>query len=151
MKKFLISLMILGMFLVGLSKPVLADGAIYTLAVTTYDVVGSSVNYYLGAYPNISGTVDLGLLVLSVSSNTSYDSTVAQTITIYNNAGSSTTTLGAVGGTAVATFVLPNNTFGFYQPIGVTGLNYNYKIRLTDLAIKKSSVASTVNAVFIYR
>jgi len=147
MKKILL---VLVLFLtIGFIPKIVSAGEMYTVALTTYDVVGSSINYYLGAYPNIAGDIDLGLLMLSVSSNTAYDSTVAQTITVYNNAGSSTTA--TLGGTAIATFVLPNNAFGFYQPLGVTGLNYNYKIRITDVAIKKSSTKSDVNATFIYR
>jgi len=149
MKKFLAVLMLFAVISIGFIPKVFAGGTPYTVAVTTFDVVGSSVNYYLGAYPNISGHIDVGYLVLSVSSNTVYDSTIAQTITIYNNAGSSTTA--TLGGTAIATFVLPNNAFGSYYPLGISALSSDYRIRVTDVAIKKSSVTSNVNANFIYR
>jgi len=144
MKKFLAVLMLFFVLGFGLFQKVYA-GDVYSVTVTTYDVTGSTINFALGAYPNISGRVDLGLLVISVSSNTVYvGEPVAQTITIYENATSTS------AASSLITFTVPN-TYGFYHPIGVTGLNYNYKIRIEDIAIKKSSVNSTVNATFIYR
>lgn len=83
--------LLLGLLSLGLglaSKPAMAAGSSYTVALTTFVPSGATLSgsYTLGAFPNITGNLYVRKLVVSASTNT-----VIQTITAYDTCAATTT------------------------------------------------------------
>jgi hypothetical protein len=129
-----IKVMLVMIVMALLVMPGLLQADDYTVDITTFDVKGSVADFAKGEYPNIAGGYRIDQIVLS------NDTAVAQTISIYDTATSTTNAV------LVAKFQLPA-TIGDYI------IQYPYYNALTgaNFAIKKSSASSNVQLNIQYR
>lgn len=106
-------------------------GTVYSIEASTYPTTEAAT-----MAAQISGAVELSNITVSNSGAT------AQTVTFYK-LGDSTTTV-----SAISTFVIPAAA-GFYRPFG--DQNYNDRISVEDLCVRKSTTATNVYVTGIYQ
>lgn len=131
LKSKLIAGIVCFVFIALIPGIVMADD--YTLALSTYVPTEAAAN----ATADIAGNIKIDMIVLTNAGPHN------QTITIYDLATSSLT--------ARTRFVIniPSNTV--INASTITGFPYHNPMVITNMAIRKSSVNSTVNAYILYR
>lgn len=129
MKRLLLgAAVVFGLFAAVVSKVYSAD---YDVALTTYVPTASATDFGLGSYPNIARPVKIKQIILA-----NYGADQLQTVTIYDNATSSTaaTVAGKITiGSSTTVSVPISGVWDLYKP-----------------AFNKSSTSSTVHATIIY-
>ena len=132
-KRFMLSFLIASLLMVGFVLPVVADD--FTVALSTYDVTGSTTDFAAGSYPQVANG-----LVIDKIEFTNLGAT-QQTITMYDDA-TSTSTASACG------------TYGIVATAGemiTVDWPYYNPLKVRNLAVKKSSASSVVHMNIQYR
>ncbi len=115
----------------GLAPTLAHAGTVFSVEASTYPITEAET-----CAAQIQGDIDISNISFSNSGTT------AQTVIMYE-LGDDTNTV-----SAVATFVIPA-TAGFYRPWG--DLNYNDRIRISDVMFRKSSTSTSVYVTGIYQ
>lgn len=125
---------IVGIVAALIGAAIIARGADYTVTLSTYNPLGSTAEYTAGAYPNISGTVQLRSLILA-------NNGPMETVSLYDTCTSST------AATLAATFIVGSSTT--YPASGGNQFPARLFI-LTSPCIKKSTTTTDLKATLIY-
>ena len=137
MKKLLVGLIALSFMIQGMPVFAAERGLTpYSVAATTYPVTDPDT---IGI--QITGTASIHHILITTS-----DSTIAQTVTFYENATDSTTV------TTGFTVSLPSSSAaGYHVPLQIPFPIPASALELTNLCVRKSSLVSEVRVVIFYR
>ncbi len=134
-KKIFLTVLVSCLLVLSFTFPAFAND--YTLALTTHNPTACLLDFTSGAYPNIAGGTKIDKIVWATN-----NSTVAQTLQIYDTCTSST------AATLAYTIYFDTNTDN-----QITEINFPYynPLILTSPGFNKSGTGSTVNVNVQYR
>ena len=137
MKKLLVALIALSFMIQGMPVFAAERGLTpYSVDVTTYPVTDP-----IKTLVQVANTASIHHVLITNS-----DATVAQTVTFYENAGSTTTV-----SSAFALDIASTSASGYVEPVQIPFPIAASPLELTNLCVRKSSLVSDIKVTIFYR